>query len=166
VISDTNPSLTIPFGFAGGLYDQDTNLIRFGYRDYDSEIGRWTARDPIGFLGLDTNLYGYVWSDPINYTDPEGLVAPVIYAAAVIGGRLVVNYAVKLSRKQAIKRLKQGKDVFTESRKEAKRIQKKASKDNKVTKKENHGEGKADPKNYKDHYHDKSRENGHSFCGK
>jgi len=74
VISDTNPSLTIPFGFAGGLYDKDTNLIRFGYRDYDPEIGRWTARDPIGFAGGDTNLYGYVLSDPANWIDPTGLV--------------------------------------------------------------------------------------------
>jgi len=28
-----------PFGFAGGLYDQDTKLVRFGARDYDSEVG-------------------------------------------------------------------------------------------------------------------------------
>jgi len=29
-----------PFGFAGGLYDRDTNLVRFGARDYDPETGR------------------------------------------------------------------------------------------------------------------------------
>ena len=32
-----------PFGFAGGLYDHQTGLIRFGARDYDSEAGRWTG---------------------------------------------------------------------------------------------------------------------------
>jgi RHS repeat-associated protein len=72
VISDTNPTLEIPFGFAGGLHDKDTNLIRFGYRDFDPETGRWIARDPIGFAGGDTNLYGYVASDPINFIDPLG----------------------------------------------------------------------------------------------
>jgi RHS repeat-associated protein len=76
VISDTNPTLEIPFGFAGGLHDKDTNLIRFGYRDFDPETGRWTARDPIGFAGGDTNLYGYVASDPVNWMDLDGL-APV-----------------------------------------------------------------------------------------
>jgi RHS repeat-associated protein len=85
VISDTNPNLTIPFGFAGGLYDQDTNLIRFGYRDYDPEIGRWTARDPIGFAGGDTNLYGYVLNDPVNWVDPTGEIVWSV-AGAAIGG--------------------------------------------------------------------------------
>ena len=73
VISDSDDSFVIPFGFAGGLQDQDTNLLRFGYRDFDPEVGRWTARDPIGFAGGDTNLYGYVASDPVNFIDPIGL---------------------------------------------------------------------------------------------
>ncbi|MBI2390058.1 MAG: fibronectin type III domain-containing protein [Deltaproteobacteria bacterium] len=63
----------LPFGFAGGLYDRDTKLVRFGARDYDPETGRWTAKDPIGFGGGDTNLYGYVGNDPVNWTDPTGL---------------------------------------------------------------------------------------------
>ncbi len=71
VISDTNPGFQ-PFGFAGGLYDQDTKLVRFGARDYNPGIGRWTAKDPILFAGGDTNLYGYVLDDPINWTDPSG----------------------------------------------------------------------------------------------
>jgi len=36
---DTNPGFQ-PFGFAGGLYDQNTKFTRFGARDYDAEIGR------------------------------------------------------------------------------------------------------------------------------
>ncbi|KKO47498.1 hypothetical protein VT06_16780, partial [Arsukibacterium sp. MJ3] len=44
-----------------------------GYRDYDPQTGRWTARDPIGFAGGDTNLYGYVLGDPINFIDSNGL---------------------------------------------------------------------------------------------
>jgi len=45
IINDTNPTFTIPFGFAGGLHDRDTGLVRFGYRDYDPDTGRWTAKD-------------------------------------------------------------------------------------------------------------------------
>lgn len=59
VITDTNPGFQ-PFGFVGGLYGRDTKLVRSGERDYDPEVGRWTAKDPIGFRGGDTNLYGYV----------------------------------------------------------------------------------------------------------
>jgi RHS repeat-associated protein len=63
----------IPFGFAGGLFDEDTGLVRFGARDYDPEVGRWTAKDPILFAGGSTNLYEYVGGDAVNATDPTGL---------------------------------------------------------------------------------------------
>ncbi|WP_435102655.1 RHS repeat-associated core domain-containing protein [Arhodomonas sp. AD133] len=72
VTEDTNPGFQ-PFGFAGGLYDPDTDLVRFGARDYDPEMGRWTAKDPILFRGGDTNLFGYVLMDPVNGIDPSGL---------------------------------------------------------------------------------------------
>jgi RHS repeat-associated protein len=72
VILDTNPGFQ-PFGFAGGIYDQHTRLTRFGARDYDAETGRWTAKDPVTFRGKDVNLYGYVFSDPINAVDLLGL---------------------------------------------------------------------------------------------
>ncbi|MHB9000599.1 MAG: IPT/TIG domain-containing protein [Thermoanaerobaculia bacterium] len=72
VLADTNPGLQ-PFGFAGGLLDYDTGLVRFGARDYDPHTGRWTTKDPILFEGGDTNLYGYAFSDPINFLDPNGL---------------------------------------------------------------------------------------------
>jgi RHS repeat-associated protein len=71
-MKDTNPGFQ-PFGFAGGLYDRDTKLVRFGARDYDPNSGRWTAKDPIRFSGSDSNLYGYVWNDPVNISDPAGL---------------------------------------------------------------------------------------------
>jgi len=80
---DTNPSFQ-PFGFAGGLYDQHTKLTRFGARDYDAEIGRWTTKDPIGLNG-GLNVYGYVGGDPVNGIDPEGkeVVNGMVCAATV-----------------------------------------------------------------------------------
>ena len=42
-------------------------------REYDPETGRWTSKDPILFGGGDTNLYGYVLQDPVNFVDPDGL---------------------------------------------------------------------------------------------
>ncbi len=72
VLSDSNPGFQ-PFGFAGGLYDPDTGLLRFGLRDYDPEAGRWTAADPSRFAGGSTNLYAYVGNDPVNFNDPSGL---------------------------------------------------------------------------------------------
>ncbi len=74
VVEDTNPGFQ-PFGYAGGIYDRDTGLVRFGARDYDPISGRWTAKDPIRFRGGDGNLYGYVGSDPVGFIDPTGLRA-------------------------------------------------------------------------------------------
>jgi RHS repeat-associated protein len=70
VIVDTNPGFQ-PFGYAGGLYDRDTGLVRFGRRDYNPAVGRWTSKDPIGFAG-GLNLYGYVVQDPVNLVDATG----------------------------------------------------------------------------------------------
>ena len=71
VTNDTNPGFQ-KFGFAGGLYDHQTKLVKFGAREYDGSTGRWLSKDPIGFEGRDSNLYGYVLQDPINFIDPAG----------------------------------------------------------------------------------------------
>jgi RHS repeat-associated protein len=72
VLSDSNPDFQ-PFAYAGGLYDSQTKLVRFGARDYDASVGRWTCKDPIGFKGESFNIYGYCSNDPINYYDDSGL---------------------------------------------------------------------------------------------
>ncbi len=84
VTNDTNPGFQ-PFGFAGGLYDIDTKLVRYGARDYDPYAGRWTSKDPILFAGGDTNLYGYSINDPVNFIDQNGKLAFNL-ASAVVGG--------------------------------------------------------------------------------
>jgi RHS repeat-associated protein len=61
----------IPFGFAGGLYDPDTTLVRFGARDYDASVGRWTSKGPVRFDG-GRNVYVYVYNDPVNDWDSQG----------------------------------------------------------------------------------------------
>ncbi|MDP3498753.1 MAG: RHS repeat-associated core domain-containing protein [Myxococcales bacterium] len=72
ITSDSSPGFQ-PFGFAGGLYDLDTGLTRFGARDYDAVEGRWTSKDPIGFSGSSGNLYAYVDSRPSSAFDSSGL---------------------------------------------------------------------------------------------
>ncbi len=66
VLNDTAPGFQ-PFRFAGGLFDPDTKLVRFGARDYDAQTGRWTAKDPLQFGGGPTNFYTYCTNDPVNW---------------------------------------------------------------------------------------------------
>ncbi|WP_374030169.1 RHS repeat domain-containing protein [Bdellovibrio bacteriovorus] len=71
VLRDTNPGVT-PFGFAGGIYDNDTFLVKFGVRDYDPDIGQWTSKDPLLFAGGSFELYSYTDNDPVNWIDIGG----------------------------------------------------------------------------------------------
>jgi len=80
VVNLVDPSCTVggtalcwqPFGFAGGVFDVTTGIVRFGARDYDPAMRRWTQKDPIGFKGGQSNIYTYVNDDPINGIDPNG----------------------------------------------------------------------------------------------
>lgn len=102
VVRDTNPGFQ-PFGFGGGIYDPVTKLVRFGARDYDPRVGRWTAPDPLGFGGGDPNLYAYVGGDPVNRVDETGEFVPILLGAiavplvvaAVAGGSAAFDTALE-----------------------------------------------------------------------
>jgi len=72
-IIEQNGDFELPFRFAGGIWDEDTKLIRFGVRDYDSETGRWTSVEPLGFAGA-RNWYVYAGNDGVNYLDLDGRI--------------------------------------------------------------------------------------------
>ena len=83
IVSESGDAGFQPFGFAGGLYDADTGLVRFGARDYDPEMGRWLAKDPIDFAGQSSNLYTYVNGDPVNFVDPSGRILQIFIGPAI-----------------------------------------------------------------------------------
>ena len=84
VLSDTNPGFQ-PFGFAGGLYDAETELVQLGVRTYDPFSGRWMNAEPAGFAGGSYNLYTYAYGDPVNYVDADGqLPFLVVFAAGAL----------------------------------------------------------------------------------
>ena len=70
---DSFPNFALPIGFAGGLEDPDTGLVRFGWRDYDPTIGRFTSLDPAKDRRGDGDLYDYCQDDPVSRVDPTGL---------------------------------------------------------------------------------------------
>ena len=57
VLSDTNPALFLPLGFAGGLRDRFTGLTRFCLRVDDPTVGRFTAPDPMGGAGSELSRW-------------------------------------------------------------------------------------------------------------
>ncbi|HET6549069.1 MAG TPA: RHS repeat-associated core domain-containing protein, partial [Solirubrobacter sp.] len=91
-VSDSAPAFDLPIGYAGGLEDRVTGLVRFGLRDLDTASGRWTARDPAMYDGGQANLYSYVGGDPVAHSDPLGLwCAGGSYYEGVGGGATVCH---------------------------------------------------------------------------
>jgi len=99
VVRDTRPGFQ-PWGYAGGLYDPLTGLVRFGARDYDAATGRWTAPDPIG-LAAGPNRFEYAASAPANIVDPSGLwpnLRDFANYSAGIGDALLFGFGDDLRR--------------------------------------------------------------------
>jgi RHS repeat-associated protein len=61
-----------PIQYAG-TQNEETGLDLMGARYYSPTENSFISQDPIGFAGGQTDLYGYVWDDPVNGTDPSGL---------------------------------------------------------------------------------------------
>ena len=59
--------------FPGQYYDAETGLHYNYFRDYDPRIGRYVESDPIGLRG-GSNTYTYARADPIDDSDPLGLL--------------------------------------------------------------------------------------------
>jgi RHS repeat-associated protein len=66
-------TLNEPFGYKarfGYFTDTETGFQLLTHRYYDSTIGRFLTRDPVGYLG-GANLYSYVLNEPVLAVDPQ-----------------------------------------------------------------------------------------------
>jgi RHS repeat-associated protein len=69
-----------------GRENDGTGLYYYRARYYSPTSQRFLSEDPIEFSGGQVNLYSYVGSDPISFTDPTGECAPWCIGAAIGGG--------------------------------------------------------------------------------
>jgi RHS repeat-associated protein len=67
-----------PLMFAGAYWDGESGNYYMWHREYDTYLGRFLQRDPMG-ESESLNLYAYVRNNPINMTDPTGLVCSVTH---------------------------------------------------------------------------------------
>ena len=74
-------AISNPWRYTGQHYDAGTGLYRMDHRYYQPELGRWAQPDPIGSMltGCSSpdgkNHYAYVMADPVNASDPSGLIS-------------------------------------------------------------------------------------------
>ncbi len=63
-----------PFRFSSEFHDDETGLVYYNYRYYDSTIGRWTKRDPLREKGAK-NLYNFVRNNSSCFFDRLGMIS-------------------------------------------------------------------------------------------
>jgi RHS repeat-associated protein len=98
--SATGQSNTNPYQYTGREND-GTGLDYYRARYYSPARQRFISEDPIQFAGGDVNLYAYVANNPVNGTDPTGLiglncqldVAPVVGTIALAGRKSVIDWS-------------------------------------------------------------------------
>jgi RHS repeat-associated protein len=83
---ETEGTPTSRFGYTGQQYLAPLGLYYYKARMYSPALGRFLQTDPIGTKD-DLNLYAYVKNNPVNFTDPTGLIA------SLSGGNFTTNTA-------------------------------------------------------------------------
>ncbi len=86
-VSTTGTSVT-PYRHKGGQgyrTDPDSGLLLLGRRYYDRSLGRFISRDPLGYSAGDVNLYRYAGNNPVNGSDPSGLLSETGAVNLVVG---------------------------------------------------------------------------------
>jgi RHS repeat-associated protein len=96
-----------PYGFKGGLRSTNSNsgLTKFGYRWQSAATGQWIQRDTLDapLAPSNANRYAFAGDDPINNSDPTGLISRAGKTAnellhygisSLIGGAITATCAV------------------------------------------------------------------------
>ncbi len=82
--TNSSGSVTNFFRYTAREFDTESNLYYDRARYLDQATGRFINEDRIRFLGLDQNLYRYVWNSVPNFRDPRGLIG--VGATLNVGG--------------------------------------------------------------------------------
>ncbi|WP_240746430.1 RHS repeat domain-containing protein [Desulfuromonas acetexigens] len=84
MVTAENPEFGNFYAFTGREWDRELGLYYYRARYYDPMEGRFISRDPIGFAGGDVNIYAYVQNQPVDFSDPYGLLNPAKTSVGLI----------------------------------------------------------------------------------
>ena len=74
--------------FTGREFDKNSGLLYYRTRLLDPATGRFTSQDPLAFSATDSNLYRYVFNNPLRFTDATGMIALVSHTVSIkVGGQ-------------------------------------------------------------------------------
>ena len=91
---EPNVTTGVRFRYTGQQYLGGLNLYYYKARFYSPALGRFLQTDPIGTAD-DLNLYAYVGNNPVNFSDPTGLIkAEADRLGAAVGGSTAAQMLV------------------------------------------------------------------------
>ncbi|CAG4920134.1 RHS repeat-associated core domain-containing protein [Paraburkholderia gardini] len=82
------------FGYTGQQYLASLGLYYYKARMYSPTLGRFLQTDPVGTAD-DLNLYVYVKNNPVNFTDPTGMIAASGFASTSSAPAATVSASVQ-----------------------------------------------------------------------
>jgi RHS repeat-associated protein len=91
-----------PIRFSTQYSDDVTGDLKYLFRDYDADIGRWPSRDPLEEQG-GLNLYGFVNNDSPNSIDYIGLTEISVSAGVGLGLHAGGSISLKTSQEHGLK---------------------------------------------------------------
>ncbi|MHA6268361.1 PKD domain-containing protein [Aliiroseovarius sp. CAU 1755] len=101
-ITQTQGTLSQPYGYTGREYDAESRLYHYRARAYDPEAGVFTQADPIGFGARSLNLHQYVLNNPFRFNDPSGNTTAdatlTTAAAGSSGGAAVTTVGIGIAQ--------------------------------------------------------------------
>ncbi|WP_080403843.1 RHS repeat-associated core domain-containing protein [Burkholderia ubonensis] len=97
---ETNGTPASRFGYTGQQYLAPLGLYYYKARMYSLALGRFLQTDPIGYKD-DLNWYAYVGNNPVNLTDPTGMIASASGSFANASSTAAANVAAQLSAGEA-----------------------------------------------------------------
>jgi RHS repeat-associated protein len=92
-LTGTNPTVANPFRYAAQYTDPETGLQYLRARYYEPATGQMLGRDPM--TSTTRQPYAYTGGDPLNQTDPSGMIS-VGGAAAGAGGACAGTFEIPI----------------------------------------------------------------------
>src|SRR5438045_1502264 len=77
VRTSSNAGIGNRFMFTGREYLSELGVYDYRNRFYHPGLGRFLQSDPVGFGGGDVNLFRYCGGNPVNRSDPTGMLDTV-----------------------------------------------------------------------------------------
>lgn len=96
VLSQTDPSIQMRYGFTGREFDRETGTYYYWARQFDPQSGRFLSEDPASEL-ISVNPFSYALNAPTKFIDPNGRT-PLITGAIGAGIGAVVGGVVEWNR--------------------------------------------------------------------